>query len=113
MQGAGRWRWGKRLRRLNPDAGQRAGLLPGPSLSPPHWASGSTSMRAQRTCQIPISSKNSPVGHSTGHVYGMDGRCYRKCSFEQVGSGPWLVVGWGWGCCTGSAQLGSEGRHSG
>lgn len=46
----------------------------GPGLSPPQWPSGSTRMRAQHTCQIPISSKNSPDGHSTGHVYGMDGR---------------------------------------
>lgn len=60
--------------------------LCGPGLGPPHWAPGSA--RAECTCQIPISSKNSPDGHPTGHVYGMDGHCHRKCSFKQVGVRP-------------------------
>lgn len=29
--------------------------------------------------------REQPNGHPIGHVHGMDGRCYRKRSFEQVG----------------------------
>lgn len=32
-----------------------------------------------------ISCENSPDRYPTGHVHGMDGHCYRKCSFKQVG----------------------------
>lgn len=68
--------------RLNPNAeGERAGRLCGPDQPFPP-ASGH--MRTQDTCQIPSSYENSPDGHPTGHVYGMDGRCHRKRSFKQM-----------------------------
>lgn len=40
-----------------------------------------------------------PSGHPTGHVHGMDGHCYRKHSFKQVGVTPLA------GAALSSAQL--------
>lgn len=99
---------GRGVPRLGPDTkGKWAGLLCGPGQpSPP--ASGS--VRAQGLCQIPISCENSPDGHSTGHVYGMDGRCHRKCSFEQVGL---RALARGRGAISRSAQLGVAGVLAG
>lgn len=38
----------------------------------------------------------------------MDGRCYRKCSFKQVGLGLWLVCVWG-GVALGQLSWGGRG----
>lgn len=78
-QGLGSWRWEKGLPRLNPDAGK--GLACSAVLA----SVGIGEREGPGYMPNTFLLREQPDGHPVGHVHGMDGRCYRKCSFKQVG----------------------------